>query len=61
MSTLMFFLFLAAAVIVVNRILVAPRHNRRLPGFGKLCPACGTQNPPHAMFCRRCGETLAGH
>lgn len=27
---------------------------------GKLCPACGAQNPPEAKFCGECGTSLEG-
>ena len=53
--TLLIVLGLAVAVVLI----VWPREAPRDPaGVARTCSQCGTVQPHHARFCRKCGQGL---
>ena len=53
---------LAILVAIVIAVTSASRRRRRLDHGRwdvKVCGRCGTSQPPHAAYCRECGQHLA--
>jgi ribosomal protein L40E len=55
-------LIIVIAVVIVITVMSGRR--RQTMSRGKwgvaICRRCGTAQPPHAGFCRQCGERLGG-
>ena len=53
---------LSPILIIAGVVLIATSTGKKTeataPGAGKVCTACGAENPPDYGFCERCGEKL---
>jgi hypothetical protein len=58
MSPTGFVIFVIVVVAVVVLASISLSKSRGAPSGGRTCPGCGTTQPHHARFCRKCGKTL---
>jgi hypothetical protein len=53
------FVILAIVVVAVIVVVGTTQGSRKSDSGGtRTCPDCGTSQPHHAKFCRKCGKTL---